>query len=157
YKSLRNAQLKKTILFIAFGKEEQGLVGSRAMAGAIDKDQVTQYCEMLNVDSLGLSRPQVADNMSSRKLESLAAEVAEQMKIPFSHASIEGAAADSNSFIGKKIPSITIHGLNSNWASVLHSRNDQPAKINADGVYLGYRLALAMVSRLDESSCDAYR
>jgi Iap family predicted aminopeptidase len=157
YRSLRNAQLKKTILFIAFGKEEKGLVGSRAMAAAIDKDQVTQYCEMLNVDSLGLGPPQVADNMSSRKLGSFAADVAKQMKIPFSHASIEGASADSNSFIGKKIPAVTIHGLNNNWMSVLHSRNDQPAKINAGSVYLGYRLALAMVTRLDESPCGAYR
>ena len=157
YKTLRNVQIKKTILFIAFGKEEQGLLGSRAFVGAIDKDHVTQYCEMLNLDSFGLAKPQVADNMSSMKLESLAAEVAKQMKIPFSHASIEGANGDSTPFIWKKIPAITIHGLNDQWTSILHTSKDQPAEVDPHSVYLGYRLALAMLSRLDESPCDAYR
>lgn len=157
YETLKNASLRKTIIFVAFGKEEKGLMGSRAMVDAIAKDQLGQYCAMINIDSLGLSAPQVLDNASSKKLRELAADVAKEMKVPFSHASVENADADSSSFIRKKIPALTIHGLNNEWSSVIHSRNDQISKVNFVSVYLGYRLVLAMVSRLDASSCAAYR
>jgi Zn-dependent M28 family amino/carboxypeptidase len=157
YKSLKNVPTKKTILFVAFGKEERGLIGSRAMVAAISKDQLAQYCDMVNIDSLGLALPQVADNMSSKKLESLVAALAGRMKISFAHATIPNADADSSSFLRRKIPAVTIHGLSENWPSILHSRNDQRSKIKPENVYLGYRLVLALVMELDGSPCAAYR
>jgi len=157
YKSLRNIPLEKTILFVAFGKEEKGLVGSRAMVSAISKEQLPQYCAMINIDSLGLAVPQAADNMSSKKLELFVADTAKIMKIGFNHFTIQGADADSSAFIEKKIPAVTISGLNNDWPTILHSRNDQPAKVNATSVYLGYRLVLGMVYRLEESPCATYR
>jgi hypothetical protein len=157
YESLKNLSLQKTILFVAFGQEEEGLVGSHKMVDAIKKDQISQYCEMVNFDSFGLAPPQVADNMSSKKLELLAADIAAELKIPFSHASITGADADSSSFIEKKIPAVTIHGMSNEWPRILHSNRDQAGIINPVSVYLGYRLALAMTLRLDGSPCGAYR
>jgi Zn-dependent M28 family amino/carboxypeptidase len=157
YRSLKDVPLKKTVLFVAFGKEERGLVGSRAMADAIGKDRVAQYCEMINIDSLGLAAPQAADNVSSKRVVAFTADLAKGMKIPFSHASIEGADADSSPFLGKKIPAITLHGLNNDWPSILHSRSDQTSRINPVSVYLGYRLVLALVVRLDGSACGEYR
>jgi hypothetical protein len=157
YKSLKNAPTKKTILFVAFGKEERGLVGSKAMVAAISKDQLAQYCDMVNIDSLGLALPQVADNMSTRKLETLTAALAGQMKVPFAHATIPNADADSSSFLRRKIPAVTIHGLSKDWPSILHSRNDQPGKIKPESVYLGYRLSLELVKELDGAPCAAYR
>ncbi len=157
YRTLKDVPLKKTLVFIAFGKEEKGLIGSRAMTNAISKDQAAEFCAMINIDSLGLAPPQVADNMSSKKLGQFTAELAKEMKMHFGHASIEGADADSSSFIGKKIPAVTIHGLNSDWPTILHSRNDQASKVNPVSVYLGYRLVLAMIARLDQSLCAAYR
>lgn len=157
YSTLKDVPLSKTILFVAFGKEELGLVGSHAMVEAIPKDQRPLYCEMINIDSLGLAAPQVADNMSSDKLGSFVANLAKEMKVPFSRASIPGAGADSIPFVEKKIPSVTLHGLTNAWPSILHTGNDQSTKINHVSVYLGYRLGLALVIRLDSSACDAYR
>ena len=157
YKSLKHVPLKKTVLFVAFGKEEKGLIGSRAMAASIPQDQVGLYCAMINVDSLGLVVPQVDDSVSSATLEVLAADLAREMKIPFGHAPIENAEADSSPFLRKKIPAVTIHGMPNEWATILHSQKDQPSKVNPLNVYLGYRLALAMVIRLDGSPCDAYK
>jgi hypothetical protein len=157
YQTLRTASLQKTIVFVAFGKEEQQLAGSRAMVGAINKDQVAQFCEMINFDSLGLAAPQVADNMSSRKLASFVGEVAGDLKFPFHHARIMGAEADSDSFIGKKIPSVTIHGLTNEWPRILHTGNDQVRKVNFLSVYSGYRLGLELLIRLDKSPCGEYR
>lgn len=157
YRTLRDVHTKKTLVFVAFGREENGLVGSRAMAQSIPRESLPQYCGMINIDSLGLSRPQVADNMSSRTLERLAAEVAKEMGMPFSHASLPRAYSDSNSFVAKKIPAITIHGLDNNWTQVLHQREDQASKVDAASVYLGYRLGLSMIARLDQAPCNAYR
>jgi Zn-dependent M28 family amino/carboxypeptidase len=157
YKSLKDIQLNKTLLFVAFGKEEKGLVGSHSMVAAIRKDEVSHYCEMINIDSLGLAAPQVADNMSSKKLTIFIADLAKEMKVPFSHASINNAMSDSNSFLEKGIPALTIHGLTNEWPRILHGPNDKSSKINPSGVYLGYRLALALTVRLDGSPCSEYR
>lgn len=157
YRTLKDVPLKKTLVIVAFGKEEKGLIGSRAMTKAISKDQAAEYCAMINIDSLGLGPPQVADNMSSKKLGKFAEDLAKDMEMPFAHASIEGANSDSTPFIEKKIPAVTIHGLNNSWPTVLHSGNDQVSKVNPLSVYLGYRLTLAMIARLDQSPCATYK
>jgi Iap family predicted aminopeptidase len=157
YKTIKEVSFKKTVLFVAFGKEEKGLIGSRAMVDSISKEQINQYCAMINIDSLGLGAPQVAHNMSSQKLEEMASTWAKEMKMPFGNASIEYADSDSSSFLAKKIPAITIHGLTKDWASILHSRNDQSAKINSLSVYLGYRLALAVLVSVNNGDCGAYK
>jgi acetylornithine deacetylase/succinyl-diaminopimelate desuccinylase-like protein len=148
YTTLKDVPLKKTLVFVAFGKEEKGLVGSRAMAKAIDKEQAAHYCAMINIDSLGLGPPQVAENMSTGKMRGLAAALAKEMKMPFGSAGIAGADSDSSPFVSKH---------SKDWASVLHSRGDQPSKVNPLSVYLGYRLALALIVRVDASPCSAYR
>ncbi len=158
YRTLKDIPLKKTVVFVAFGKEELGLVGSRAMTNAIKKDQIAaEYCAMINLDSLGLAPPQVADNMSSNKLAQFTADLAKEMQMPFSRANIPGANSDSTSFVEKNIPAVTIHGMSNDWPTILHSGNDQAAKVNPTSVYLGYRLTLAMVVRLDQSPCAAYK
>ena len=157
YRTLRDIPLKKTLVFVAFGREEKGLVGSKAMTRDLDTTEAAGTCAMINIDSLGLGPPQVADNMSSKKLARFAGELAKELEIPFAHASIRNANSDSSAFVAKKIPAVTIHGLNKDWSSILHSKHDQAAKVNPVSVYLGYRLALAMIVRLDASACDAYR
>ncbi|HEV2915746.1 MAG TPA: M20/M25/M40 family metallo-hydrolase [Pyrinomonadaceae bacterium] len=157
YRSLKDVALKKTLVFVAFGEEEKGLVGSRAMVKAIKPEELEQYCAMVNIDSLGMGAPQVADNMSSEKLGKLAGELALEMKMPFGHVIVDGANADSSSFKGKMIPALTIFGLGNDWPKVLHSDNDQPSRVNPTSVYLGYRLALYLVVRVEEAACSAYR
>ena len=157
YRTLKDFPLKKTLVIVAFGKEEKGLVGSRAMAGAFSKEQAAEYCAMINIDSLGLGPPQVADNMSSSKLGQFTEDLAKELKVPFARARIEGANSDSSSFLEKKIPAVTIHGMSNEWPRYLHTGNDQASKVNHVSVYLGYRLVLAMIARLDESPCAAYK
>ncbi|HKX28236.1 MAG TPA: M20/M25/M40 family metallo-hydrolase [Blastocatellia bacterium] len=157
FRTLKDQKLNKTVIFVAFGQEEKGLLGSSAMAAEIKKEQVAEYCAMINIDSLGLAIPQVADNMSSKKLVDLSAAVAEQMKMPFAHARIEGADSDSSSFVKKKIPALTIHAMNNEWNKVLHTGNDQGAKVNPESVFLGYRLALSLLVRIDQADCREFR
>jgi len=157
YRTLRDIPLRKTLVFVAFGREEKGLVGSRAMTRAIPDAEVAGYCAMVNIDSLGVATPQVADNMSSKPLARFAGDVAKEMEIPFAHAAIGRANSDSSAFVARRIPAVTLHGLSNDWATLLHSRNDQADRIHHASVYLGYRLALGMLVRLDAAACDAYR
>jgi Iap family predicted aminopeptidase len=157
YKALKSIPLKKTIMFVAFGQEESGLVGSHAMANAIKQDQRIHYCAMVNIDSLGLAAPQVMSNVSTPKLESLTGQLAKEMKVPFGSAPINNASADSLSFIIKDIPALTIHGLTNDWASILHSMSDQAKAVKPVTVYLGYRLSLALIAKLDDLPCDAFK
>ena len=127
------------------------------MTHAIGKDKAAEYCAMINIDSLGLSPPQLALNMSSRKLADFTEDLAKEMKMPFSRASFPGANSDSTAFIEKNIPAVTILGMSNDWAKILHSGNDQASRINAMSVYLAYRLVLAMVVSLDQCPCAAYK
>ena len=157
YSTLRHVTPAKSLLFVAFDDEELGLVGSNAMVRSIPKEERAQYCAMVNLDSFGLATPQVLDNVSSKKLRNLAAELAESMSMPFDHARVEQAGADSTSFLRRGIPAVTLHGLSADWPSIIHTDGDQPSIVNPTSVYLGYRLALAVVARLDTMSCDAFR
>ncbi len=157
YRALKDMPMKKELVFVAFGREEEGLIGSSQMAGAIKKEELVNYCAMVNIDSLGLGMPQVADNMSVPTLEALAAAAAKELEIPYAHAKLANGDSDSTSFNRRKIPGVTIHGLTTDWPKILHSRNDQTSRIDPVGVYLGYRLAARMIMRIDEAECAAFR
>lgn len=157
YRTLRDVRTRKTVLFVAFGKEERGLVGSGAMVDAIPKEELPRFCAMVNLDSFGLANPQALDNASSAKLVALAAELAKELKMPFTHARVGGADSDSSSFVRKKIPAVTLHGLSGDYERIIHTTNDKPARVNTVAVYLGYRLTLSLVAKLDESACQAFR
>src|SRR3982074_3547318 len=57
------------------------------MVNHIEKNQLPQYCAMINIDSFGMAPPQVLDNVSNKKLSQLAADTAKDLKVPFNHAS----------------------------------------------------------------------
>lgn len=156
YRTLKQMRLDKTLIFVAFGKEEKGLVGSHAMASAIPKAELPHYCAMINIDSFGLGAAQVAHNLSSKKLEETAARLAKEMLMTFGNSPVPGDS-DSSSFLARKIPALTLHGLAGDWPSIIHSRNDQASAILPGGISVGYRLGLALALNIDKSPCDAFR
>ncbi|MFN7926914.1 MAG: M20/M25/M40 family metallo-hydrolase [Blastocatellia bacterium] len=157
YRTLKDAKLKKTLIFVGFGQEEKGLIGSRAMAKQIKKDELNQYCAMINLDSLGMTVPMVMTNVSQKKLTELTKEIAKKMDVPLKTTSIANADTDSTPFLDKKIPSISLVAMTPNWAEVFHHKGDQANIIKPESVYLGYRLALSLVARVNEEECGAYR
>jgi Zn-dependent M28 family amino/carboxypeptidase len=158
FASLRNTETEKTIVFVAFGKEEQGLVGSHAMAKSIPKEKRLQYCSMINFDSFGFSYPQVLSNSSNSRMTKFAKELAAEVKMPFAEVSLAGVAdADSTSFLNKDIPAITFHGLSSKWAEYLHSSKDKLENVNYQSVLVGYNFAALYLSKVDAKPCNAFR
>jgi Zn-dependent M28 family amino/carboxypeptidase len=157
YKTIKDMPLKKSVLFVGFGREEEGLIGSREMVRAIDKDRLGQYCAMINIDSLGLGIPQAETGISSKKLVTRAAELAKRMQMPFQQGTIREGDTDSSSFLARKIPAIALHGLSNEWQQVLHTHEDKVSKVNPASVFMGYRLALALFGEVENSACDAFR
>jgi acetylornithine deacetylase/succinyl-diaminopimelate desuccinylase-like protein len=157
YRSASKLSAHKKTLFVAFGSEELGLLGSKAMVRAIHKEDRPNYCAMINIDSFGLASPFAMENTSSKALMELAKASAEQMKIPFYTVPVTDGDADSSSFNANGIPAVTLSGVSNNWKSILHTSNDQPAKVVPLSVYLGYRLALSMWRAIDEAPCSTYR
>lgn len=157
YKAFRDVLPNKTILFVAFGNEEKGILGSEAMARGIAKDERKQYCAMINIDSLGMGYPQVTDENSSYKMGLLAESLADKMKVPFGHSSSVGADSDAHSFKSRDVPTMDIHALTSRWRQYLHSSSDKVSNVKTESVYLGYRFVLAALASIDTSPCDSYR
>lgn len=157
YRTMRELTTEKTYLFVAFGKEELGLIGSDAMAGNIPKEERLNYCAMVNFDSYGFTFPQALGNISDRSLIKLAEETSSEMKIPFSDAGIDFASSDSESFRQRKIPGISLHGLSNNWNNYLHSSSDKLSNVNIASVNMGYRHGLVLISKIDRKPCDAFR
>jgi len=148
---------EKSYIFVAFDQEEKGLQGSDAMAKAIPKENRQQYCSMVNFDSFGTGIPMALGNASSSKMLTLAKKIADESKFKFIDITVEGANADSSSFKSRDIPAITMSGLDNNWMTYMHSKNDQLAKINMKSVYLNYRFGLMYLAKLDSSGCQEYK
>jgi hypothetical protein len=157
YRTLKPIETEKSYLFVAFGKEEVGLVGSGAMARSIPKNTRESYCAMINFDSFGMGVPQVLTNVSDKKLTVLAEEVSSRLDLPFGKQSIDSASSDSASFRSRGIPAITLHGLGDKWADTIHSSNDKFEKIEPNSVYLGYRHGLVMLTTIDANPCNSFR
>ena len=156
YRTMKSLKPNRTLIFVGFAKEETGMVGSRTIVDNIKKEEVASYCAMINIDSLGMAIPQAADNLSSKSLVEATATIAKEVGMEFAHANIQGGS-DSGPFLGKKIPAITLHGVTSDWQRILHTSNDIAKNVKPQSVYLGYRLALMLLAKVDGLPCDAFR
>jgi Zn-dependent M28 family amino/carboxypeptidase len=158
FRTLKQMDTDKTYVFVAFDKEESGLVGSAAMVKSIPKEKRAAYCSMVNLDSFGFGYPQVLENASTPKMTTAAKDLAAELKMPFSSVSLAGVAdADSSSFKDKDIPAVTFHGLDNRWRQFLHSSNDKLENINAASVWVGYNFLLQYLAKIDSSSCGIFR
>ncbi len=157
YRTMKDFTTQKTYVFAAFGKEELGLLGSGEMARAIPKEKRANYCAMVNFDSFGFNYPQVMTHISDSKLIDLAKENSKELNIPFAQAAIESASSDSESFRKQKIPAISIHGLSNNWKQYLHSSKDKIENVNVQSVYVAYRYALNLLTKMETKSCKDFR
>ena len=157
YKTIMALDTQKTFVFAAFAKEEKGLLGSSAMADNIPKEERANVCAMVNFDSFGFTYPQALGNVSDSSLVKLAQSISKDMKLPFASAEISNASSDSASFRAKKIPSISLHGLDGRWQNYLHSNSDKLSNVNMQSVYIAYRHGLIMLSKIENSPCNTFR
>jgi Zn-dependent M28 family amino/carboxypeptidase len=157
YRTLKEYPSEKTLKFIAFDKEEEGLVGSDVFVKQIQKAERASYCADVNLDSFGFAGTQTFKEGTSEPLLNAAKALWTEMKLQLGMASIPGAGADSQSFIKAGIPAITFSGLDPHWQEFLHTSKDQLKNVNVKSVWIGYRLVLPFITEIDKQPCSAFR
>lgn len=155
YKEFVARKNNKTYKFVAFGKEEKGLIGSKAMAGEIPDSEISNYCGMVNFDSFGFTDVWTLRSISDRKMIQLAEEVALDQGFTLESKSFAGASSDSKSFRNKGIPAITFSGLSDDWRDFLHQDKDQLEHIDFKKVWENFTFSYEYLSVIDNKICGS--
>lgn len=157
YKHFKTQDNQKTLKFVAFGKEEKGLIGSKAMVKTISESDKNKYCAMVNLDSFGFTNIWSLESTSDKKLIDLAANVATKRNSEFAVINFKGASSDSKPFKQAGIPAITLSGLNTNWRDYLHQDKDRIEHINFDKIYENFEFSIDFIKAIDAQNCNSFR
>ncbi|MGB8885206.1 MAG: M28 family peptidase [Candidatus Korobacteraceae bacterium] len=151
YQSLANRPRSHTFVFIGFGGEEQGLVGSEFYAKHLTPEQRKQIVAMVNLECLGVTPTKVWTSHSEPQMVRMLLALAQSMQIPLSGVNVDNVGTtDSESFAHYKIPRITIHSITQETWPLLHSKNDNLKAIKEDLYYDSYRLITPYLVLLDQ-------
>jgi hypothetical protein len=151
YLSLANQPRSHTFLFIGFGGEEQGMVGSEFYVKHLTPEQRKQIAAMVNLECLGVTPTKVWTSHSEPQMVRMLVAPAQSMQLPLSGVNVEKVGTtDSESFAHYKIPRITIHSITQETWPLLHSRNDNIKAIKEDLYYDSYRLIVPYLVLLDQ-------
>ena len=157
YLNFKAKENNKTYKFVAFGKEEKNLVGSRAMVKDIPKSEYKNYCAMVNFDSFGFTDIWALKPISDQSMISIAEEIAVERGFALELKDFDSASSDSKSFRNANIPAITLSGLSDNWREYLHQDKDQLEHINFDKVFENFNFAYDYLNEIDKRGCQTFR
>jgi|SRR5579863_4893720 len=151
YQALKTELRKHTFLFVAFAGEEKGLVGSRFYVNNLTPEQVNKIDAMVNMDTLALGPTKVWVTRSDDKLVRALNGMALALKLPLTGVNVDGVGvSDEESFVNRKVPTITIHSLTKDTLRVLHSSNDNYSAVHFEDYYNSYRLLSGYLVLLDD-------
>ena len=151
YESLAAKPRKHSYLFVGFTGEEEGLVGSKFYVKHLSAEERSRIQMTIILDTLGLGPTEIWLSRSNKYGSDVLGLAANVLHLPISAMNVdEFGVSDEESFIDKKIPSVTIHSLTPQTTKVLHSRLDAPAAINFPAYYDTYHLLAGYLALLDE-------
>jgi hypothetical protein len=151
YQALHDQQTDATIVFVAFGREEEGLLGSEAYLRSLTDAQKSKIDAMVNLDTLGVDGTFSWKNNSTRALLDRVKSVAAATHRDLAEAHLDGGDADSSSFRGAGIPAITIYGASEDVIfDIIHTDRDTMGAFDLGHYKNAYLLVLDLVKSLDE-------
>jgi hypothetical protein len=151
YQALHDLNTDATIVFAAFGREEEGLLGSEAYLRSLTDAQKSKIDAMINLDTLGVNGTFSWKNNSTRALLDRVKTVASATHRDLVEAHLDGGDADSSSFRSAGIPAITIYGASEDVVfDIIHSERDTMAAFDLAHYKNSYLLVLDLVKSLDE-------
>lgn len=121
----KRADLRRSIVFVAFAGEEEGLLGSEAYAGrmAVSPGRVESLVAYLNLDVIGCCGDTLQASDESAVLVDRLRAAAGRLGVPFQ--SIRGGGSDQTTFAKRGVPSSLIL-----WSDyILHTPRDTIAVI----------------------------
>jgi len=117
------------------------------------KEKVAATDAMANMDTLGLTLPEVWASHSDKQLTAALIFIAKKLNVPVTGVNVDQiGSTDSEQFSERKIPSITIHSLTQEtWnAHILHTSKDKLCILRLDDYYQTYRVIGAYLAFLDQ-------
>lgn len=155
YQSLSGREREHSFEFIAFGAEEDGLLGSRAHVKALDAAARSQTLAMVNLDTLGLGALKVEKRASDPRLLCYMLGAQLLLDQPIELVNVDGVGtSDFAPFRDAGIPALSIHSIAQRTLRVLHTRRDTLDAIDRDAYYQGYRAIALYLGLLDSNLAD---
>ena len=148
---------KRSIIFMFFGAEEQGLVGSKAFVEWMKHESderinlpkdIKGIVAMVNLDMVGRMRDDalsVSGTGTSTSFKSLAEQVGEQTGLHISCTPDGYGPSDQASFVAANIPVLY---LTTGGHMEYHTPADKPATLNYDGMQQTLIYAQELISRV---------
>jgi hypothetical protein len=150
YRSLATRERLHSFEFIAFGAEEEGLVGSKAHVRALDKAQRRATLAMVNLDTLGLGTMKAEKRGSDRELLCYLLGTILLLDAPIQLVNADGVGtSDFLPFRQARIPVVSIHSIAQDTLHVLHSPDDTLAALDRAAYYETYRVVSLYLAILD--------
>ena len=150
YQALKSRKRRHTYVFVAFTKEEAGLVGSSRYVKNLSAQEKGATRAFVNLECLGLSPPKVWVSRSTPALVRRLFEVAGALRLTAEGVNVDQIGDDdTHPFFSAKIPVISIHSVTQATLGLLHSKRDQLGAIRAGDYYDTYRLVTFYLAYLD--------
>lgn len=120
----RRAELKHSVVFVAWAGEEEGLLGSDAyaMKMAAIPGRAESLIGVLNLDVIGCCGDKLTASSESKELQGTVRGVAGELGVPFGPG---GGGSDQSSFVKRRVPAILI----AYSEPILHTTRDTIALI----------------------------
>lgn len=150
YQAMKDMDTEATYVFVAFAREEEGLLGSRKFVRELSRAQRRKIDAMVNLDTLAVDGTFSWKNGSDRVLLEMIARVAKEGKLDHREMYLWGGSADSASFRRAGIPAMSIFGasLDVIW-DIVHTARDNIKAFSLPHYKNAYLLTLALLKRLD--------
>jgi hypothetical protein len=150
YQALREIDTEATYVFIAFSREEEGLIGSDKYVESLTREQLKKIDYMLNLDTLGVDGTFSWKNGSDKVLLARAMETARRTGKDLKELYLDGGDSDHTSFRRAGVLGVMFFGasLDVIW-DIIHSANDTIASFSLPHYANAYRLSLEFLKDLD--------
>ena len=156
-RQLKKARLPRSVIFIFFGAEEQGIVGSKQFVEWMKHDDARRInlppdlegiVAMVNLDMVGRMRDSalsVSGTGTSTEFKALAEQTAERTGLLISCTPDGYGPSDQASFVAADIP---VFNLTTGGHMEYHTPGDTPATLNYDGMQQALAFTRELVTRL---------
>jgi len=152
YQALNGVETDATIVFIAFAREEEGLIGSKAYVNSLDAAKRGKIDAMINLDTLAVDGTFSWKNNSTRAVLDRLTQVSRESGHALKEEYLNGGDADSSSFRDAGIPAVTLYGASQSVIfDIIHSENDNMSVFSLAHYKNAYLLVLEAIKSLDRA------
>ncbi|MDX6768897.1 MAG: M20/M25/M40 family metallo-hydrolase [Elusimicrobiota bacterium] len=150
HQAFHGVDTEATIVFIAFAREEEGLIGASQYVRSLSREQRAKIDAMVNLDTLAVDGTFAWQGNSTQVLVDRIVQVAAATNHPAQAARLTGGDADSSVFRRAGIPAVTVFGASQDVIfDIIHSENDNMAAFNFVHYKNAYELVIEVLKSLD--------